>query len=259
MKKTILFFALIALINSISNKTVAQSLGLPVAVNGAQGAQPAPDSRAWTDPAMNHNKLLQQQLGEGVYKVVGNFKVMGTPFLFGEHHKGDMFTSDAKGYNIYLSYNTYNQELEFYSTSNPNKPLVREPGTVDSFIIHPNLELNILAPMKFVYGTIAGSAEKAYFKELYSGKRFSLYKRYKSELGFVSTNYIQPDLRQFDLIYDYFYSDNEKKTFKKLKANASNIIKEFKDIKDISSVFNAEEFSANQEIALQKAFDYLNQ
>lgn len=251
---------------AISNSSFAQSLGLPVSTNAGGSlsggldkyGRPIPDSHAWTDPALNHNKLLQQQSGDGVYKLIGLYKVIGSSHLFGEHNKADMFATETKAYNIFISYNTYNQEVEFYSTSNPDKSLIKEPGTVDSFIIQQNIELGITNPLKFVYGSILGVKDKYYFQEIYIGKRFSLYKRYKSDLGYVSSNYIQSELRQFDLQYEYFYTDTENKGVKKLKQNASNVIKEFKNVKDLSSVVNGDAFSANPEDVLRKAFDYLN-
>ena len=94
--------------------------------------------------------------------------------------------------------------------------------------------------------------------ELFTGKRYSLYKRYKSDLGYVSTNYVQSELRQFDLLFDYFYTDTEGKGVKKLKPNVSSIIKEFKSVKDISSVLTNDAFAVNPDDALKKAFDFLN-
>lgn len=214
---------------------------------------------AYADNALKYNRLMVEKTGEGMYKLIGIFKVIGTSYLFGEKNKGDLFSTEAKGYNISLSYNTYNQEVEFYSTSNPDKPLVKEPGTVDSFIIHSNISMEIINPLKFVYGSHLSSTEKSYFLEIYAGKRFSVYKRYKSDLGYVSSNYIQSELRQFDLLYDYYYYDNEKSILKKLKTNASSIIKELKDFKDISPVFTDDDFTRDQEAALRKAFEYLNQ
>ena len=212
----------------------------------------------WVDPAMNHNRLIREQTGDGVYKLIGTFKVIGTSYLFGERNKGNLYSAEAKAYNISISYNTYNQEVEFYSAANTDKPLIKEPGTVDSFIINENISLGILSPLKFVYGATIGSNDKFYFQELFSGKKYNLYKRYKSDLGYVSTNYIQSELRQFDLLFDYYYTDNDGKTIKKLKSNISNIIKEFKSIKDISSVLTSDAFALNQDGALRKAFEYLN-
>jgi hypothetical protein len=208
--------------------------------------------------ALDYSRLIIQKTEGGVYKQVGIFKVVGTPYLFGEKNKGNLFSSEAKAYNIFLSYNTYNQEVEFYSSGNPDKPLVKEPGTVDSFLIQENVSLGINHPLKFVYGTHLGSSEKFYFLEIYAGRQYSVYERYKSDLGIVSTNYVQSELRQFDLLYDYYYTDSGKGGPKKLKANSASIIKELKSIKDISPVFTNEAFTMNQEEALRVAFEYLN-
>lgn len=229
------------LVFGMSNQLSAQS-GLP----------------AYADNALKYNRLMMEKTAEGVYKMVGTYKVIGTSYLFGEKNKGDMFSAEAKASNISLSYNTYNQELEFYSSSNPDQPLVKEPGEVDSFTIHQNIESGITSELRFVYGSVIGSKEKAYFLEVYKGGKYSLYKKYKSDLGYVSTNYIQSELRQFDLSYEYFYSDSDAKTIKKIKANASSVIKEFKDIKDVSPVVNSDAFSTNPEDALRKVFEYLN-
>ena len=212
----------------------------------------------YMDNALNYSLLIREKTAEGVYQQISIYKVIGTSYLFGEKNKGDLFSSEAKAYNISLSYNTYNQEVEFYSSSNPDKPLVKETGTVDSFIIHENVSLGITHPLKFVYGTHLGSSEKSYFLELYAGKQFSVYKRYKSDLGIVSTNYIQSELRQFDLLHEYFFTDSSKVGIKKLKTNAYNIIKELKSIKDISPVFTSDDFTRDQEAALRAAFAYLN-
>ena len=211
-----------------------------------------------SDLALNHNRLLREKTADGVYKQVGNFKVVGSPYIYDEKNKGDLFSTEAKAYNVSLSYNTYNQELEFFSSSNPDKPLVKLPGEVDSFIIHSKIEIGLTAPVKFVYGSTIGSTEKSYFQVVYAGPKYSVYKRYKAELGYVSTNYIQSELRQFDMIFDYYYADIKKKTVKKLKSNHSNVIKEFKGIKDVSGIVTNDAFSKNPDNALAKIFEYLN-
>ncbi len=218
----------------------------------------SPDSRGWTDPALNHNRLIQQRTGDGVYKLIGQYKVVGTQFLYGEHHKGDLFATEAKAYNIFLSYNTFNQQVEFYTTSNPDKPLVKEPGEVDSFTIQSDPELDINSPLKFIYGAHLGTKDKFYYQEVAAGDRFVLYKRYKSELGYVSSNYVQSELRQFDLGFEYYYLDKEKKKLKRLKGNASAVTDEFKDVTNLSLVVNQDDFDMNKEAALRKAFEELN-
>ncbi len=246
---TSIFAAIICLSPAYSQVTQPVT-GTP-APNYAFKFDPSPD------PAMRHNRLLQERTGDGVYHQIGPYKVTGTPFLFGGKNKGNLFSAQAKAFNIYLSYNTYNQELEFYSTSNPDKPLMKEPGDVDSFMIHVDAELGITTPLKFVYGLHIGNKEKTYFLELYAGNKFSIYKKYKADLGYVSTNYIQPDLRQFDLHLEYFYIGGEKK-MKKIKANAYTMIKEFKSVMDLTGIVTDDAFVLSADETFKKAFEHLN-
>lgn len=211
------------------------------------------------DLAINHNRLIREKTADGNYKLIGPYKVVGTPYVFDEKSKGNLFSPEAKAFNIFLSYNAYKQEVEFYSTSNPDKPLVKEPGEVDSFVFLPNLELGIVKPLKFVYGSTIGSDEKAYYQEVFAGPKFGIYKKYKAELGYVSSNYIQSELRQFDLLCDYYFVDVKDKKVKKIKANAYNVIKEFKGVKDLSAVITNDDFDSNPDEAFRKAFEYLNQ
>lgn len=247
--------------------TIGFSQGPPVigiaGNSGSTGAgrtssgMPAPDQRGWTDPALNHNKLIQQT-SDGKIKLIGPYKVTGSSFLFGERNKGDMYSSEAKAQNIYLSYNTYNQEVEFYSTSNPDKSLVREAGTLDSFTIHANPAFGIDHSLRFIYGTILHSKDKSYFQELYKGDKYSLYKRFKSELGYNSNNYAEAELRQFDLQAEYYYSDSQSKGLNKIKPNSSSFIKEFKKVKDLSGIVSADAFTANPEFEMLRVMGVLN-
>jgi len=252
------------LLCALSNLSIAQGLGTPVALSANSGGtqspldrwgRPSPDSRAWSDPALNHNKML---IGEGKYLLIGPYKVKGSPYLLGQQHSGDIFSAAEKAWNISLSYNTHNQEVEFFSTSNPGQPLVKEPGTLDSFILHANPAAGIAGPLKFIYGSILGTDDKAYFLEIFTGKRYSVYKKYRSELGYDTDNYGQSELRIFELQYDYFYKDNETKGIKKLKKNSVQVIKEFSSIKDLSVILTPEGFTAYPDEALRKAFEYLN-
>ena len=185
--------------------------------------------------------------------------MLGSPYLFGVRRNADLFTPKEKAYLIDINYNAYNQEVEFYSTSNPTQPLVKEPGEVDSFIMKQNPDVGLLQDIRFVYGSIIGSNEKAYFQVVQQGTKYALYKRYKSELGYPSSHYSQPELRQFDLTSDYFLHDIKANKLKKLKMNLPAITKEFKSIKDVSAIADKERFSKKPEDETKKLIDYLNQ
>ena len=212
----------------------------------------------YVDPALSHNRLMREQNQEGDYKLIGTYKVVGSSYLYGEKHKGDIFSKDEKAYNISISYDTYKQEVEFYSSSNTNKPLVKLPGDLDSFIIKRDSSAEISNDILFIYAPVLGSAEKSYLQVIQAGPRFSIYKRYKSELGYVSSNYVQSELREFDLNVDYFYYDSETKALKKLKPNLGTIIKEFKNIKDVSAAADKDDFTTDPDRAFKKIFLFLN-
>jgi hypothetical protein len=65
-------------------------------------------------------------------------------------------------------------------------------------------------------------------------------------------------LRQFDLNFDYYYTNQADQKIKKLKLNSSAIQKEFKTKTGITEFFQSEEFSNNPEQALIKVFQFLN-
>jgi hypothetical protein len=245
-------FVLFILVTGHSHAQVTQVVGI------SRVEPPVVPYASQTDPALNHNRLLQSRSEEGVYKLIGTYKVIGSSFLYGPHIKGDVFSATEKASNIFINYNTYNQEVEFYSSSNPDNPLVKEPGTLDSFIMQTNIEVGINKPLKFIYGPLLGTSEKAYYQEVATGSHFSLYKRYKSELDYATGNYVQSELRQFNLEYDFFYAEAGSKSLKKLKTNTSTIIKEFKAITDLSAVVTNDALNVNKEETLIKAFGILN-
>jgi hypothetical protein len=239
----------------------AQQLQHPGAISANSNTMVTrnPDSRGWTDPALQHNRLLQNQVGSGTLVQVGNFKVKGSPFLYGQRHAGDVFSEKEKAWNIYISYNTYNQELEFYSTSNPDQPLVKEAGELDSFIIHKDVKAGIEKELKFVYGSLIGSNDKSYYQEVCGGDKIVFYKKYKSEIGIVPDNIAQPDLRQFELDYDYYYYNKNTKKLKKLKQNPEMINKEFNSVLQVGQAVSPEIYYVNQEDAICNGVRLMNE
>jgi hypothetical protein len=263
MKKLFLIISGYLFFAEINAQQLNHPVGLSANSNSLVGrldryGRPAPDSRAWTDPALQHNRLLQEKLGDGYLIQVGNFRVKGTPFLYGEKLKGNVFSEKEKAWNIYISFNTNTQELEFYSTSNPDKPLVKEPGSLDSFIIQSTPDLMISENLKFVYGPLIGSNDKNYYQEICGDGGFVFYKRYRSEVVIVSDNYAQQDLREFELEYEYFYYNKNNGKLKKLKKNPEAIVKEFKGQADLENILTTETFYANQEEAICNALQVLN-
>lgn len=209
------------------------------------------------DPAQAYNRLLIEK-NNGVYTRISNYKVVGSPYLFGEKNGGHMFSKEEKAYNIFLSYDTYTQNIEFYSSANPDKPLIKEPGSLDTFLIKKNpangLENNII----FIYGSLLGSKDNVFYQLVAMGEKVSLYKKYSCELGIVTTNYIQSELRQFNLIVDYFYTDSTGKNIKKLKISKEQLAKEFAAIKNLSSIINSDALHYRKDAELIRIFAAMN-
>lgn len=213
----------------------------------------------WVDPVLNHNRLLREQTGEGVYKLIGPYRVIGSSYFLGDRNKGHIYSTEATAQNIQIGYNTYTQEVEFISPANPTQPLIKSPGEVDSFLILANKALGLPEDMRFIFGKHVGASEKAYFQELANGSRAGIYKRYKSDVGYVSSNYVQSELRQFDMLFDYFLFNPTTRTLKKVKNNFNSLQKELTALRDVSSVFTTSAYSTNPDQALALAVQLINQ
>lgn len=214
-------------------------------------------SKSFSDPAQMYNRLLLEK-GNSVSRI-GNFKVNGTPYLFGGQQMGVLFMRGEKAAYAYLSYNTYEQTMEYVVTLNAGQPLLKPTGIIDSFIIIKNTDLSLLSDLVFVSAKIVNASDNGFYQKVAGGPKFLLLKKYKSDLGIVSTNYIQSDLRQFDLSYEYFYFNAASNELKKLKPNLGFLKKEFKAQTDISAIAGNDDFSYDPENTLIKIFQILNQ
>ena len=62
----------------------------------------------YSDPAQAYIRILLEKSGEGGYKQIGNFKVLGTSYLYGGNQFGDVFFKNGSA-------------PEITAKSNPNK------------------------------------------------------------------------------------------------------------------------------------------
>lgn len=212
---------------------------------------------SYFDPAQAYNRLLIEK-NNGSFTRVGNFKVVGTSFLYGQKNKGDMYAIGETGNGVLVSYDTYSQIVYFFPSGSPDVSLAKEPSMLDSFTIRKNLEVNLEEDIHFVYGPLIGAKDKNYYQLIARGNKVSLYKRYTAELGMVTTNYIQTELRQFNILVDYYYTDSTGKDPKKLKISPKTIAKEFAPIKDIAKFINADYLTEFRERELVRIVGEVN-
>ena len=203
-------------------------------------------------------KIMLEKGDEGSYQLVGNFRVIGTSFLFGEKNNGNAYAGNDKSENIKLSYNTYNQKVDIY-VDGQSSSFSKSPSEIDSFTINKSGSQYIKEDLLFFSSKVVQPSMKDCFLQvIYHGDRFSLYKAYNSTLDYVSTNYIQSELRQFTLEYVYYYFDAQTKEFKKIKLSKKKIADEFNNIMDVSSYLNDDLFNSQPEKAMQIMFEALN-
>jgi hypothetical protein len=212
---------------------------------------------AYTDPAEAYVKLvLDNQNNPNEYTRIGTFKVKGTQMLYGGKQQGSVFTPSGSGNNVTLSYDTYYQQLQI--AQGGQNILLKDCKEVDSFSMTVKID-EVEQVLNFINASQLKPGSNFFLQKVVPDGRFRLYKKYTSELGYISTNYIEPGLRQFNLNYEYYYIDTAKNELKKLKPNINSIVKEFKQVKDVSPLLDKETFNFNPEAAIVKVFTDLNQ
>lgn len=213
---------------------------------------------SYGDPAAAYQRILLETNDRSSYQQIGTYKVIGSAFLFGAKLKGDVYTSKEKAENITLSYNIYKQQVEAYQ-ANQDKPIILTVKEVDSFLLSASASKGFKEDLLFINTKLLDSSVKKFFVQLVArGKRFVLFKAYKSDLGYVSTNYVQSELRQFDLNFEYYFIDATKPGLKKLKVTPNNLNKLFNEIADISTFTGSDDFKTDTEFALKNIFAALN-
>jgi hypothetical protein len=75
----------------------------------------------------------------------------------------------------------------------------------------------------------------------------------------VSSNYVQAELRQFDLLYDYFIYNASTRMLKKVKNSYNSLLKELTAFGNVSAVFTSDAYNLNPDQALTQAISLINQ
>jgi hypothetical protein len=171
--------------------------------------------QSYFDPAIAYTKLLLDRTGEdGGQQRVGNFKVNGTALFYGTALEGMAYVNGQTVSKSKIKYDTYSQEIEFVASVN-DKQMTFKNENIDSFYVQRKNTSGTLEKFMFYSGKYYNQKSKAFFMKLCSTKNYTLLKEYQTGLAIVSTNYIDTDLRQFDLKANYYYVENtiaDKKT-----------------------------------------------
>lgn len=193
------------------------------------------------------------------YYQIGGYRVKGNPYYKEEFILGDIYSKTETAKNIYLRYDIYYQKVEFISSANPDQILVKEPGDLDSFLLYKNEKKIIVEDIKFLFANNIGVTDKSYYSALHTGTKYSLFKKYVSELVAPIDNTGRPDSRLFETQVEYWYKNELTKEFKKINASVAAVKKEFRDIKDLSEALKGGSMFSKPDDAMIKAFVYLNE
>ncbi len=213
---------------------------------------------SYVDPAAAYNKLmLDQSERSSTYDLIGRYKVQGTPYLFGET-TGDVFGSDnTASKNINFRYNTYSQTLEIV-TNEKGQYITKKLEEINSFTMIVTDASFFKSNLNFISGTLLDSSKNNFMQVVSLGKNVNLYKAYYTSLGVVSTNYVQSELRKYELLFEYYYSNpNKFAGLKKIKVSRKWIEKEFAgyNIQELAS----NDKSQNSENYLKRIFARINE
>lgn len=213
---------------------------------------------SYVDPASAYQRVLLEKGDAVTYQQVGTYKVTGSPYLYGEKLNGAVYAGKESGANISLSYNTYKQELDIY-VNGSDFAIIKPALLVDSFLIIKPADSKYLKDNIQFYSSqlLDPSMKPCFFQLVAPGKRFKLLKAYASNLDYVSTNYIQSDLRQFSLDYQYYFFDANTQKLIKLKLNRKKIVDAFKAYRDVSDLIR-DDFGAQPEENLKEIIEVLN-
>jgi len=213
---------------------------------------------SYTDPAQAFNRLMLEKNGSnGGYVRIGAYNVIGSPYIYADRYPGSYYFQGEKDAGNKIAYNAYSQKLEIFPPNSGGKNAFKTNAEVDSFVLKPTIS-DAPAELYFISAKVLGSKEDFFLQRIHSGNRFVLYKKYKASLAIASSNYVDANLRQFDLEAEYYYYDNTAKALKPIKPSAKAVKKEFKPVKDDIDTVVADIDFSNPEAGLTKVFEALN-
>ena len=204
------------------------------------------------DPALAYNKYSILK-GENETVQIGAFKVIGSPYLLGIKHPANVYGKKGVANSVFAGYDTYRQEVEVYLDQS-NSSFKKNFHEIDSFTLLTNPETDSL---HFVNFFDKGFKEKVFLQVVKDGKKIELLKTFKSELG-ATSNYVQSDLRQFDLDITYYSYDKLEMKFSKLKLSKKDLKQKFPQAKELIEAEDDNNLKDNPEQFLKSLFNFLN-
>ena len=173
-------------------------------------------SFAQVDPVGQFNKHIVENW-KGDYIRIGQYRVKGTPYLFGESFPGTLTYKGGIKSDIKILYDLYNQKAG---------------ADVKNSILESDLvleEFSISLPTKFGGNTLffkntelfGNTSLKNYFNVLADGSKASLLKIFKIKLVSDPSNMMDKEQKIFEQYYEYYLYNKAGKKLSKIKKRIS--------------------------------------
>jgi hypothetical protein len=189
------------------------------------------------------NKFIAQNWS-GEYLRIGQYKVRGTPFLFGESFQGTIKYQGGAKSDTKILYDLYNQkagaefkngilqsdkEVEEFSISLPAK----YGGNI---LVFKNSEL---------YGK---NSVNGYLNVLDDGTKLSFLKVFRIKLVPDPSNMMDKEMKLFEQYYEYYIYNQSIKELKKIKLREKDIKKEIGDEQFVKEYITQNGLDVSKEI-----------
>ncbi len=183
-------------------------------------------SLSFSDPAFAYQKLILEQ-NNNTYTKVGIYNVSGSPYIYGDNLKGDIYYNKEVIVGGSFRINNYAHEIEIEVPDAKGKYLFINMNSLDSFHIYKNLSKQIYNQLDYINSSLIDKASAPVFLQILSRGKYNLYKSYKTSVT-IPTNYADPNLREFSLSADYYYIKSEDPNdLRKIRQTSAGIKKAF--------------------------------
>ena len=179
---------------------------------------------AQVDPVGQFNRHVVENWKDE-YLRIGQYKVRGTPYLFGESFPGTLTFKGGVKNNTKILYDLYNQK----AGADVNNSILESDLAIDEF--------SISLPAKFGGNTLlfkstdayGNTSLKNYFNVLEDGAKASLLKIFKIKLVSDPSNMMDKEQKIFEQYYEYYLYNKTTKELNKIKLKEKDFAKQLGD------------------------------
>lgn len=191
----------------------------------------------------------------GDYVRIAQYRVKGTPYLYGESfpgsisYKGGKIFKDSK-----ILYDLYNQKAGI----DEKNEIFEADDMVEEFtIVLP--EKYGSQQLLFRNSSLYGEENKGFFNIVVDGEKVSLLKSYKIKLSTDPRNPMDKDIKIFDQYFEYYLYSKIENKLSKIKLKERDVASFIKDASFIKKQVNEQNLDLTKESGMKKLiFAYNN-